>query len=186
MRPARVFEEKSGRAEEDKRGEERGQSVCFFEKKDEKMIDNESFIREMKHFRGIWNQYDVLMAMGGYGWKTMVDWAAYMESADLDDVSTLTVTEAIDIPETELIDDYRRSGKDLREFDKLSVEKGLLAIGGISRTLKVPVKIVWFNQTAVLRIFTPIDDERLLTAYVETAIGRTFHTKDAMKSARSV
>ena len=62
----------------------------------------------------------------------------------------------------------------------------LLAIGGISRTLMMPVKIVWFNQTRVLRFFTPVDDEILLTKYIETVIRRTFGTKDAMKLAKPV
>ena len=62
----------------------------------------------------------------------------------------------------------------------------MLAIGGISRTLKMPVKIVWFNQTRVLRFFTPVDDEMLLTKYIETVIRRTFGTKDAMKLAKPV
>ena len=116
----------------------------------------------------------------------MVDCAAYMESADLDGISTVTVAEMANMPETELINDYRQCDGTLKEFDKLSVERGQLAIGGISRVLKAPVKIVWFNQTRVLRLFTLIDDEQLLTRHAETVIRRTFGTKDAMKMAKPV
>ena len=56
----------------------------------EEMIDDISYIQEIKHIKGNWQQYDVLLAARGYGWDMMVDWAAYMEQADLDNVSTIT------------------------------------------------------------------------------------------------
>lgn len=162
----------------------------FFHKKGkagtEEILDDISYIQEMKHIRGPWQQYDVLLAARGYGWNTMVDWAAYMESADLDAISTITTAEMVNMPSTELIDQYRKEPNGIKNFAALKEEKGLLAIGGISRMLKAPVKIVWFDQTRVLRFFTPIDDEELLTKYIETAIRRTFGTKDAMKKAKPV
>lgn len=149
-------------------------------------IDDLSFIQKMHHIHGTWDQYDILLAARGYGWDMMVDWAAYMEEADLDAVSTITVAEMANMPETELINEYRKSESGLKSFNLLAYERGMLAIGGISRTLKAPMKIVWFNQTRVLRFFTPIDDEVLLTKYIETVIRRTFGTKDAMKLAKPV
>lgn len=154
---------------------------------EEETIDDISFIKEVKHIRsGVWQQYDILLAAQGYGWEMMVDWATYMESADLDAISTITVAEMANMPETELIAEYKKTDGGLKSFDKLSCERGELAVGGISRTLKAPVKIVWFNQTRVLRFFTPVDDEVLLTKYIETVIRRTFGTKDAMKLAKPV
>lgn len=150
------------------------------------MLDDISFIQEMKHIHGAWQQYDVLLAARGYGWDYMVDSAAYMESADLDDISTVTVAEMANMPATELIEYYREYSGNLKEFAQLSEEQGELAVGGISRVLKCPVKIVWFNQSRVLRLFTIIDDEVLLTKYIETVIRRTFGTKDAMKLAKTV
>jgi hypothetical protein len=38
----------------------------------------------------------------------------------------------------------------------------------------------------VLRVFSQIKDETLITKYVETIIRRTFGTKDAMKLAKPV
>ena len=150
------------------------------------VLNDVTYIRDMKHTRGTWQQYDVLLAAQGYGWQMMVDWAAYMEKADLDGVSTLTVAEMANMPETELIDAYRKAGGGLKAFAGLAVEKGQLAVGGISRVLKAPTKIVWFNQTRVLRVFTLVDDEELLTRYIETMIRRTFGTKDAMKRAKPI
>ena len=152
----------------------------------EEILDDVSFIQDMKHIRGPWQQYDVLLAARGYGWNMMVDWAAYLESADLDGISTITSAEMIKMTETERSDRYRKTQRGIKKFDALKEERGVLAIGGISRVLKAPMKIVWFNQTRVLRFFTPIDDEELLTKYVETVIRRSFGTKDAMKKAKPV
>ena len=62
----------------------------------------------------------------------------------------------------------------------------MLSIAGISRTLMAPMKIVWFNQTQVLRFFTLVDDDLLIRKYVETVIRRTFGTDDAMKLAKDL
>ena len=140
----------------------------------------------MKHIHGSWQQYDILLAASGYGWDYMVDTAAYMESADLDSISTITTAEMANMPEKELIDAYKKTQGSIRDFKRLSVEKGQLAVGGISRVLKAPVKIVWFNQTRVLRVFTTVDDELLITKYIETVIRRTFGTENSMKLAKPV
>ncbi len=154
--------------------------------KEQEFIDDISYIQDMKHTPGAWHQYDFLLAAMPYGWEMIVDWAAYMENADLEDISTLTVSEIANAPETELIQEYWDSKGTISQFAALSQEEGVLGIGGISRTLKMPVKVVWFNQTRVLRIFTLTDDEEMLKNYAETMIRRTFGTKDAMKPAKPV
>ena len=70
---------------------------------------------------------------------------------------------------------------------ELNTERGMLAVGGMSRMLhRCPVKIVWFNQTRIIRIFTFPNDDELLLRYAETLIRRTFGTPDAMKPAKPV
>lgn len=150
------------------------------------MLDDVSYIREIRHIPGTWHQYDILLAARGYGWETMTDWAAYMEAADLDQISTVTVGETAHSREEELIDQYRNSSGTLKEFSAMKTERGMLAIGGISRILGVPVKVIWFNQTRVLRLFTPEGDEQLMKRYTETMIRRTFGTPDEMKEAKPV
>lgn len=63
----------------------------------------------------------------------------------------------------------------------LSEEAGALGLGGMSKIVGGPVKVVWINQSRVLRLFTPANDEDLMTRYAETIIRRTFGTPDAMK-----
>ena len=79
---------------------------------------------------------------------------------------------------------YNQNKVGLKNYERLKEECGMLSIAGHSRTLNDSVKIVWYNQTRVLRLFTHINDETLIKKYVETVIRRTFGTKDAMKLAK--
>ena len=62
----------------------------------------------------------------------------------------------------------------------------MLSIAGISAVLRAPVKVVWFNQTRMLRIFTMVDDRQLMSCYVETMVRRTFGTPQAMKLGKPI
>ena len=154
----------------------------------EEMLDDVTYIADSHHTAaGAWQQYDYLLASRGYGWDYMVSQAAYMAEADLDHIGTVTVSEMANMPETELISEYQANGNRIAAMPALKTERGVLSIGGMSRTLQFsPVKIVWFNQTKMLRIFTIPDDEGLLLRYAETMIRRTFNTPDAMKLAKLV
>lgn len=164
-------------------------------------LDDDSYIQEMQHQSGkvglvVWQQYDILLAAQHYGWETMVDWAAYMETADFDSIESLTIVQHISEDaesteqwtpfETELAHVYNQNKVGLKNFERLNEEQARLSIYGHSRTLNSPVKIVWFNQTRALRVFTQINDETLITRYVETAIRRSFGTPDAMKLAKPI
>lgn len=157
----------------------------------EVMLDDISYIQEIKHLYGdagiaFWKQYDVLLAAQHYGWETMVDWAAYMESADIDKIDSIIVADLADDSGIELAHVYNQNKVGLKNFERLTEEHGVLSIAGHSRTLNDSVKIVWYNQSRVLRLFTHINDETLVTKYVETIIRRTFGTKDAMKLAKPI
>ena len=183
--------------------------------KEESFLDDESYIESIEHLSGRvgfveWQQYDILLASQKYGWDTMVDLAAYLETSDIDSIDSLRVADMPDVNSVELAHVYNQSKVGLKNFDKLAEERGTLSMSGHSRTLKGPVKIVWFNQTRVLsiaghsralhdsvklvwfnqtrglRLFTPINDETLVRRYIETVIRRTFGTNDAMKLARVI
>ncbi len=157
----------------------------------EAILDDTSYIEKIDHLSGkvgfvTWQQYDILLAACPYGWETMVDLAAYLESADIDKIDSITVADMPDEQPIELSHIYNQSKVGLKNFDKLTEEKSTLSIAGHSRTLNESIKIVWFNQTRVLRLFTLINDETLITKYVETVIRRTFGTENAMKLAKPV
>ena len=153
------------------------------------MLDDVSYIQEMKHLYGnvgiaSWQQYDILLATQPYGWDTMVEWAAYMESADIDKIDSIIVGDLNVDNGIELAHVYNQNKVGLKNYERLKEECGMLSIAGHSRALNDSIKIVWTNQTRVLRLFTHINDEPLITKYVETLIRRTFGTKDSMKLAK--
>lgn len=157
-----------------------------FVKKKEEVLDDISFIREMRCYRESWIQYDFLLAASGYGWDYMVGSADYMSMADLDNIGTISVSPIAGGEAREYIEAYKASGYSIKDMDVLKNEAGALGVGGISRVVKAPVKIVWFNQTRTLRIFSPVDDEDLFLRYAETVIRRTFGTDAAMKKYKPV
>lgn len=148
----------------------------------DKYLDDVTYIRDIKHIKsGPWHQYDVLLAARGYGWEAMISWADYMAASDLAEVHQVTAGSDEDITES-----YKRSNGKCIETPELKTERGYLTIAGISKTLKVPVKIVWINQSRVIRLFTTSADYLLVRKYVETVIRRTFGTKDAMKLGKPI
>lgn len=155
------------------------------ENADSDIIDDMSYIAELKHFEGPWNQYDFLLASQGYGWDYILDSADYMTNAELENIGTVSISKILGANEEELVSEYKAEGS-IKNMKSLSEEAGALGLGGMSKIIGGPVKIVWLNQTRVIRIFTPKNDEDLLTRYAESIIRRNFGTKDAMKKARPV
>ena len=160
-------------------------SVRDASKSDEEAeLDDVSYINQMNHTpAGAWQRYVVLLAARPYGWADCVAWAEYMSKADLEAISTVTTALISGAPETERIDEFKTAGG-ISSMTSLETECGVLAVGGISKTLRMPVKIVFYNQTKTLELLTFVTDESLMTRYIETCIRRTFGTPDAMKRAR--
>lgn len=149
-------------------------------------IDDITFIREMKHIAaGAWHQYDVLLAARGYGWDMMKDWADYMAEADLEHISQVTVG-TLGTQEKDVTESYSNSGGKCKGTPELNTEMGMLSVAGMSKVLKAPMKVVWTNQTNVLRFFTTTDDELRVKKYTETMIRRTFGTANAMKLGKPI
>ena len=144
-------------------------------------LDDNTFIQNIHHLNTpVWHQYDVLLDAQNYGWEDMKDWADYMADEDLENISEVTVG-IIGLSETNIEESYRLHGRSLRQIPELQEEHGTLSIAGVSKTLAVPVKIIWFNQTRSLRFFTLIDDTLLMKKYAETVVRRSFNTENAMK-----
>lgn len=144
-------------------------------------LEDITFIREVKRQSyGVWKQYDILLESLPYGWDMMKDWADYMTQADLQKIEQVCAG-AMGLAETNYIKSYQENGEKCAQTPELEREMGMLAISGISLALCAPVKILWFNQTRILRLITPEDDEVLIACYAETMVRRTFGTDSAMK-----
>ncbi len=150
----------------------------------EETLSDIAYVREIRHgMCGPWHQYDVLLDARPYGWAMMVDWAAYMDGADLAPLGTVSVAD-LGSGDRELIDSYRAHDGQLQLMPELEAERGMLGIGGSSKVLRDLVKIVWINQTRTLRLFTTQDHGARIEPYVETVVRRTFGTPDAMKRGK--
>ena len=119
---------------------------------------------------------DILLAARPYNWDYMVDTAEYISHADLEDISTLTVSLLISSNEHEIIEEYYACGNSVKRIPQLHKEQGSLAIGGISQKLQ--------EQTNIIRIFGITDDEMFIRKYAETLVRRTFGTPEEMKLGR--
>ena len=122
-----------------------------------------SYIEDMKQLAfkmgdTVWQQYDILLATRGYGWDDIIEAADYLASADMDYIDSIS-TSSPTSPTEELV---------------LAEEKGSLGLAGHSRKFDRSLKIVWYNQTRVLRIFSMFDDAALIREYVETMMQRAF------------
>lgn len=144
----------------------------------EEYLDDVTFILGMRHVSQAdysWQQYDVVLNAAGYGWDMMKDWADYLSEVDLENVSQV-MSETYPVTQS-----YIDHGRKCTQTPELDTERGTLSIAGMSKVLHAPVKIVWFNQTNQLRLFTSVHDELTMRKYVETAVRRTFGSPDAMK-----
>lgn len=154
--------------------------------KSDEYIDDITFIRAIKHIpAGPWHQYDILLAARGYGWENMIEWADYMSETDLENISEVTMG-SMGATSHDITESYLKNGGKCSRTPELSTESGMLSIAGISKVLQAPVKIVWINQTQVLRFFTLVNDDALIAKYAETTIRRNFGTKDAMKTGKPI
>ena len=92
-------------------------------------IDDMSYIAEMKHFEGPWNQYDFLLASQGYGWDYILDSADYMTKAELSNIGTVSVSKVLGAEEEELVGEYNASGCSIKAMKSLEEEAGALGLG---------------------------------------------------------
>ena len=151
----------------------------------EEFLNDVTYISSIKHISDVWQQYDVLLAARGYGWAYMLSTADYLASADLENISEVESGQ-MNSPAINLTEAFRKNGGKVTGIPELAEEQGVLSIAGLSKALHSPVKIVWFNQTKLLRLFTLTDNVPLIEKYAETVIRRTFGTKDAMKRGRPI
>ena len=146
------------------------------------VLNDASYIYAVEHIVGSWHQYDFTLATKGYGWEYILSSAKYMIEADLCNIGTISVTPLIGSQTKEYVGDYKANGEDISLIAELKNEASMLGIGGMSKALGgMPLKIVWINQTNLIRIMTPADDVEFMIRYMETVIRRSFGTAEALK-----
>lgn len=146
-------------------------------------LEDITFIRAIKHSMlpdNVWHQYDILLDAKGYGWDTMKDWVDYMVEADLENISQVE-TGVLGTNKQNVTESYIAHGGKCKKTPELDTEQSMLSIAGISKIWKAPMKIVWINQTATLRLFTVEENILKMKKYAETMVRRSFGTENAMK-----
>ena len=145
-------------------------------------INDTTYIREMVHgMSRPWQQYDVLLAAMGYGWEMMINWADYLVDADIKYIDEVTYGSMAGVSATDITKSFHESGDKCANTPELQTEHSILSIAGASLQLHAPVKIIWFNQTRMLRFFTLVDDDMTMLRYTETVIRRSFGSDNAMR-----
>lgn len=146
------------------------------------VLNDASYIFSVEHIVGPWHQYDFTLATRGYGWEYILSSAKYMLEADLFNIGTISITPFVGSQTKEYVSVYKANNDDISLIDELNNEASMLGVGGMSKALGgMPLKIVWINQTNLIRIMTPVDDVEFIIRYMETVIRRSFGTPDALK-----
>ncbi|MBQ7902487.1 MAG: ribosomal protein L7/L12 [Oscillospiraceae bacterium] len=147
-------------------------------------MEKESYIVSVNHKTdGRWHQYDIQLA-GRYGWDYMLARAQFVSAADLNGAESVTKADHPGGSETELIQAVRNAGNSITTCPDLQYEGSNLGVAGNSRNLKCPVKVVWFNQTNLLRIFTFDKEIKNIEAYASCIVNR-FFPDDFNKKAKA-
>lgn len=91
-----------------------------------------------------------------YGYDFMLDAAQTVIDTDLkDELQRVAVGRIAGAGQEECIDDVRAAGNILRDCPKTAEENGVLIISGISRIMGVPVQLMFYDQTNIIRLCTP-------------------------------
>lgn len=151
------------------------------------ILNDASYIYAVEHIVGPWHQYDFTLATKGYGWEYIISSAEYIVNADLYDIGTISVTPLAGSLTKEYVSDYKENGENISSLTELKHEASMLGVGGMSKALGgMPLKIVWINQTNIIRIMTPVDDVEFMICYMETVIRRSFGTADSLKKGNTI
>lgn len=139
---------------------------------------------ELKHHISDDNEdiHDYIISLDSdYGWNTAVKWADEMAESDIFSVTNLYTSASIGAPKKIMLAEYKANDKSIKSMESLKEEQGVIALKGISRELKAPVMIFWFNQTNIVEIRTFVGDEELMNHYTERFVNHEFWSKDFVK-----
>ena len=129
-------------------------------------------VSQVKHLQsGPWHQFDILLKTSPYGWNEAVMYVDYLIKNDLINISTLGVSEMVGGEMHELIS-LLKCSNNIKDISEIAKENGVLSVGGESQQIKAPIKIVFFNQSNALRIFSLCGDEKIIQKYVDKMISK--------------
>ncbi|MBD5098852.1 MAG: hypothetical protein HDT35_04775 [Clostridiales bacterium] len=91
-----------------------------------------------------------------YGYDFMLDAAQVIIDTDFQDkLQGVAVAEVAGAEDMEQLDQVRACGNHLRECPSVAEEHGVLTVTGISQIMECAVQVEFFNQTRLVRLFSP-------------------------------
>ena len=145
-----------------------------------KAKEDKTYIHAVSHAAcGPWHQYDVLLNIPIYGWEYMLNWADYMVSSDMKQIDQVTVS-GIGTEDKNITSEFD-ADKGIKAMPTVADEYAMFGLAGVSNMTRGPIKIVWFNQTKMLRFFVTTRNDEFILKYTDTMVGRTFGTDKQMR-----
>ena len=130
---------------------------------------NDTRILEIKHIPGDWHQYEVKLNFT-YGWGYIIKSAVNVAQKDLMSVDLLSIADK-NGQATDLTASLQSVGGDINKCPELIKEHQALSIAGNSGELKLPTRMIWFNEMPFFRIFTVMEvSEEDLRNYISDKI----------------
>lgn len=151
----------------------------------DEMLDDTSFITDVSVVQN-GNQFLYTFRLtGGYGWDYIRDSVDHLFTQDLEkETFNLSVGDFNTF--TDITKSYlkgRKTGENSLEWAR---ERGRAKLFGKSKSLKSFVSVFFYNQTQILKLFLPLENKEIATAYIETLIRRSFGTPDQLKLAKPI
>lgn len=130
---------------------------------------------------GAWGQYDYRMTWP-YGWEFVLEATQSLLDTDMEQVQQLQVG-VLGREEIDILHELAPAGRLIHRTSAVT-ERGFLAISGISRTMECPMKVMFVNQTAGLRVFAHLpsipqearSNPQAFTTYVSSLEIKTYMT----------
>lgn len=133
---------------------------------------------------GIWGHYDYRTTWP-YGWDFILEATQFLVDTDIEQVQQLQVG-VLGREEIDILHELAPAGRQVHNTSAAK-EQGFLSVSGINRTMGCPMKILFVNQTAGLRVFAhrpAIPEEARSNPQVFTTYVSSLEIKAYMSLAR--
>lgn len=128
---------------------------------------------------GVWGQYEYRMTWP-YDWDFVLEATQSLLDSDMEQVQQLQVG-VLGREEIDIVHELAPAGRRIHNTSAAK-ERGFLSISGISRAMGCPMKVVFVNQTAGLRVFAHLpsipeearSNPQVFTTYVSSLEIKTY------------
>ncbi len=157
----------------------------YYIKLPDEMLDDTSFITGVSVIQTGKQFLYTFRITGSYGWDYIRDSVDHLFTQDLEK-GTINLSVGDFDNYTDITKNYKKGRKTGDASLEWARERGCAKIFGKSKSLKSFVSVIFYNQTQTLKLFLPLENKEIATAYIETLIRRSFGTPDQLKLAKPI